>query len=155
MFLIIEGDDRTGKDTLISNIAKATHWGVNIISRGPAGYAAYDKIYNRLTEKRLNNYKECVETLEHGPYLVLYCHGDAKVLYERRQVEIDDNSHPESPQGKELSVEDIQQRQDIFYKTLLEFYPENKIFMLDSTNLTINEMTSEALEHLSDILDID
>lgn len=154
MFLVIEGDDRTGKDTLISNIAKATNWGINIISRGPAGYEAYDKMYNRLTEKRHNNYLECVETLEHGEYIVLYCHGDAKTLYERRQLETDDGTHPESPKGKELSIEDIQKRQDIYNETLLEFYPENKITRLDSTTLTIEEMAEKALKTLSSVLDI-
>lgn len=47
MFIVIEGDDRTGKDTLISGICKATKWEYIIIPRGPAGYAAYDSIYKK------------------------------------------------------------------------------------------------------------
>lgn len=51
MFIVVEGDDRTGKDTLISGICKATQWERIIIPRGPAGYAAYDIIYRVLHKK--------------------------------------------------------------------------------------------------------
>ena len=150
MFIVIEGDDRTGKDTLISGICKATQWGHVIIPRGPAGYAAYDMIYDRYKgdTERFTSFLRSADALNNTDCLFVYCYGDPKILYIRRQNEIDDGTHPEAPKGKDLSIEDIQQRLKTYKFIFDTFYKSEKRIYLDSTVLTPEEMVEQVLTHL-------
>lgn len=148
MFIVIEGDDRTGKDTLISGICKATQWEYVIIPRGPAGYAAYDSIYDRYESGRWASFLRSAEALNKSECLFVYCYGDPKTLYERRQNEIDDGTHPEAPKGKDLSVEDIEKRLKAYRFVFDVFYDEDKRIYLDSTVLSPEEMVAQVLEKL-------
>ena len=148
MFIVIEGDDRTGKDTLISGICKATQWEHVIIPRGPAGYAAYDVIYKRYTPERFSQFLRSAETLNKSDCLFVYCFGDPKILFERRQNEIDDGTHPEAPKGKDLSIKDIEERLKAYEFIFNTFYKQEKRLYLDSTILTPEQMVEQVINKL-------
>lgn len=75
MWVIFEGLDKAGKTTLEWEFLKATNFKHVIIDRGPAGYVAFDILFDRCSASGNFNFARNLELMATFPYdfLVVYC----------------------------------------------------------------------------------
>ena len=82
MFIIWEGVDKVGKDTLKALYDKKTKWADVNLNRGPLGYLAYDKAFNRETTESVRRHLEEWEQIKNNA-LVVYLEADTKDIMKR------------------------------------------------------------------------
>lgn len=82
-FVILEGVDRTGKDSMQDAIDKATRYKHIITDRGPLGFQAYCIIFNKPQELYLAYQKMELDLLELPNVLVIYLTADTETLVDR------------------------------------------------------------------------
>ena len=87
MFISIEGADRTGKDTILNALDKATRWENCNMMRGPAGCLTYDKIYKRESDIRYNEALSVAETIKSTKHLIVYLYASPEVIQQRLDEE--------------------------------------------------------------------
>jgi deoxyadenosine/deoxycytidine kinase len=84
MWAVFEGLDKAGKTTLEWEFLKATNFKHVIVDRGPAGYATFDFIFNRETEKGDKQYARNVATMTVSEdFIVIYCKVPVDVAMQR------------------------------------------------------------------------
>lgn len=86
MFVIFEGLDKSGKTTLEWEVLKATNFKHVIVDRGPAGYFAFDFVFNRIkdakdVETHLKNLDTAYKMKDN--LLVVYCKVPVDVALQR------------------------------------------------------------------------
>ena len=74
VMVIIEGVDRTGKETLQQSLNKATDYKNMVMIRGPIGFLAYNKLYNKAVDA--NEYLTLERQLKQVNHLVVYLTAD-------------------------------------------------------------------------------
>lgn len=82
MFLIYEGVDKVGKGTIEQLMNKRHGYQFVNIDRGPLGFIAYDKIYDRLTEDRLRIYEKEWNLIKNN-CLVIYLYASEETSFKR------------------------------------------------------------------------
>lgn len=85
MWVIFEGLDKAGKGTLEWEFLKATNFKHIVIDRGPAGYAAFDSLFNRLTQDNRDAHARSLSLMKAfpGEFLVVYCKVPANIAMQR------------------------------------------------------------------------
>ena len=147
VMVIIEGVDRTGKDTLQQSLNKATDYKNMVMIRGPIGFLAYNKLYNKAVDS--NEYLTMERQLKQVNHLVVYLTADTDELLQRF---IDTN---EEPLREEKDNANISRRQTIeMHKKIHEIYYEystlNKM-TIDTTNLTTEEVAELVVKRINEI----
>ena len=147
VMVIIEGVDRTGKDTLQQSLNKATDYKNMVMIRGPIGFLAYNKLYNKAVDA--NEYLTIERQLKQVNHLVVYLTADTDELLQRF---IDTN---EEPLREEKSNANVSRRQTIeMHKKIHEIYYEystlNKM-TIDTTNLTTEEVAELVVKRINEI----
>jgi deoxyadenosine/deoxycytidine kinase len=82
-FIILEGVDRSGKDSMQDAIDKATKYKHMIMDRGPIGFKAYCEIYNKPTDLFDSYQKMELDVSTLPDVLVIYIDCSTEVLIER------------------------------------------------------------------------
>lgn len=139
MFVIFEGLDKTGKTTLINEIAKKTTYEYILRDRGPAGYIAYDRIYNRKQkdEARLKRYEnDALSLWRTNDYIVIYC----KTKWEIVEKRLKDH--------KEECDYDYKEAQKIYTDVIKAAYPQAKVYTLDTSNKDIDTCVKIVLSQI-------
>ena len=147
VMVIIEGVDRTGKDTLQQSLNKATDYKNMVMIRGPIGFLAYNKLYNKAVDA--NEYLTIERQLKQVNHLVVYLTADTDELLQRF---IDTN---EEPLREEKDNANISRRQTIeMHKKIHEIYYDysslNKM-TIDTTNLTTEEVAELVVKRINEI----
>lgn len=147
VMVIIEGVDRTGKDTLQQSLNKATDYKNMVMIRGPIGFLAYNKLYNKDVDP--NEYLTMERQLKQVNHLVVYLTADTDELLQRF---IDTN---EEPLREEKDNANISRRQTIeMHKKIHEIYYDysslNKM-TIDTTNLTTEEVAELVVKRINEI----
>ena len=147
VMVIIEGVDRTGKDTLQQSLNKATDYKNMVMIRGPIGFLAYNKLYNKAVDA--NEYLTIERQLKQVNHLVVYLTADTDELLQRF---IDTN---EEPLREEKANENVSRRQTIeMHKKIHEIYYEystlNKM-TIDTTNLTTEEVAEQVVKRINEL----
>ncbi len=84
MWVIFEGLDKSGKGTLEHEFLKATNFKHIVIDRGPAGYATFDILFQRVTTAGKSGYaKNVVDMKRSKNFVVVYCKAPADVALKR------------------------------------------------------------------------
>lgn len=147
VMVIIEGVDRTGKDTLQQSLNKATDYKNMVMIRGPIGFLAYNKLYNKAVDA--NEYLTIERQLKQVNHLVVYLTADTDELLQRF---IDTN---EEPLREEKANTNVSRRQTIeMHKKIHEIYYEystlNKM-TIDTTNLTTEEVAEQVVKRINEL----
>ena len=147
VMVIIEGVDRTGKDTLQQSLNKATDYKNMVMIRGPIGFLAYNKLYNKAVDA--NEYLTIERQLKQVNHLVVYLTADTDELLQRF---IDTN---EEPLREEKANANVSRRQTIeMHKKIHEIYYEystlNKM-TIDTTNLTTEEAAEQVVKRINEL----
>lgn len=147
VMVIIEGVDRTGKDTLQQSLNKATDYKNMVMIRGPIGFLAYNKLYNKAVDA--NEYLTIERQLKQVNHLVVYLTADTDELLQRF---IDTN---EEPLREEKANANVSRRQTIeMHKKIHEIYYDysslNKM-TIDTTNLTTEEVAELVVKRINEI----
>ena len=147
VMVIIEGVDRTGKDTLQQSLNKATDYKNMVMIRGPIGFLAYNKLYNKAVDA--NEYLTIERQLKQVNHLVVYLTADTDELLQRF---IDTN---EEPLREEKANANVSRRQTIeMHKKIHEIYYEystlNKM-TIDTTNLTTEEVAEQVVKRINEL----
>ena len=147
VMVIIEGVDRTGKDTLQQSLNKATDYKNMVMIRGPIGFLAYNKLYNKAVDA--NEYLTIERQLKQVNHLVVYLTADTDELLQRF---IDTN---EEPLREEKDNTNVSRRQTIeTHKKIHEIYYDysslNKM-TIDTTNLTTEEVAELVVKRINEI----
>ena len=147
VMVIIEGVDRTGKDTLQQSLNTATDYKNMVMIRGPIGFLAYNKLYNKAVDA--NEYLTIERQLKQVNHLVVYLTADTDELLQRF---IDTN---EEPLREEKDNANISRRQTIeMHKKIHEIYYEystlNKM-TIDTTNLTTEEVAEQVVKRINEL----
>ncbi|UDY80706.1 P-loop containing nucleoside triphosphate hydrolase [Geobacillus phage GR1] len=82
-FIILEGVDRSGKDSMQDAIDKATKYKHIITDRGPIGFKAYCEIFNKPEHLYLAYQKMELDLLEVPNVLVIYLTASTETLIDR------------------------------------------------------------------------
>lgn len=143
--VIIEGVDRTGKDTLQQSLNKLTDYKNMVMIRGPIGFLAYNKIYNKGVNPQ--EYLALENQLKQVNHLVVYLTADTDELLHRF---IETN---EEPLREEKANSNVSRRQTIeIHKKVHEIYYEysalNKM-TIDTTNLTTEEVAEKVIKQIN------
>lgn len=85
MWIIFEGLDKSGKGTLEWELLKATNFKHIVIDRGPAGYIAFDRIFDRVTKEKNNEFLRNIALMKAYPedFLIVYCKAPINVAIQR------------------------------------------------------------------------
>jgi len=85
VWVIFEGLDKAGKGTLEREFLKATNFKHIVIDRGPAGYATFDSIFDRVTREGIEQYAKNVNSMvqSEGDFVVIYCKVPTDVAMKR------------------------------------------------------------------------
>lgn len=147
IMVIIEGVDRTGKDTLQQTLNKTTDYKNLVIIRGPIGFLAYNKIYDKGVDPQ--DYLTLEQQLKNTRHLVVYLTADTDELLTRF---IETN---EEPLREEVSNENASRRQVLeSHKKIHEIYYEysslNKM-KIDTTNLSTEEVASKVVRKINEL----
>ena len=147
VMVITEGVDRTGKDTLQQSLNKATDYKNMVMIRGPIGFLAYNKLYNKAVDA--NEYLTIERQLKQVNHLVVYLTADTDELLQRF---IDTN---EEPLREEKDNTNVSRRQTIeTHKKIHEIYYDysslNKM-TIDTTNLTTEEVAELVVKRINEI----
>lgn len=129
--IILEGCDRSGKDSMQIAIDKYTKYKHMCIDRGPVGFCAYKEIFNKSDEQA--SYEELInieQGLKNIPHLMIYIHCDEKEI-ERR---CDETNHEHYNVRYHQHV-----YEDWFNASCL-----NKV-RVDSTNKHVDEIVQELI----------
>lgn len=85
LHVILEGTDRSGKDSIWEEIDKQTRYSHYVQDRGPVGFLAYDLIYGK-GEQSIEDHKEDIEAwAKHDNTLIIYLEASDQEL-ERRCI---------------------------------------------------------------------
>ncbi len=140
MLVIFEGMDKVGKSSLIIELNKATNFEHLVFDRGAASCLNYDELLERQTSKRTNSflkYARALNTME--DLLVVYCYADESKVQSRLD-EANEDWLPCSISYKE--------QQQVYEKYVKKCYFSDKIFWLDTTNLTLEQGLEKVLEEI-------
>lgn len=134
MFLIWEGVDKVGKDTIKALYDKRTQWSDVNLNRGPLGYMAYDKIHGRETEESVAKHLREWEMIR-ADSLTIYLHADSNTLYDR----IEKAGDPL------IEVLELDNQQSIYYRTVVQHCDPYRLICLD-TSLARPEAICDAID---------
>lgn len=144
MIIIFEGMDRVGKTTLMNKITQLTDYKFPMMDRGPAGFKAYDMIFDRQTEERDLSYYKDAEALNQMDVLYVYLYASDEEIFKRLIEE-----------GKPLKYENpLEMLMDInetkgFYKCCVDtLYNPGKVLELNTTSRPVEELVMAVLNEV-------
>lgn len=134
--LIFEGVDRTGKDSLMLEIARMTDYTHMNIVRGPVGFMAYNTLYQKKVDEV--EYQVLERRLMDIPHLMVYLYADTDTLEERARA-----TH-EAPLPRRMTFNEHLQVYTYYY----ELSPLHKL-SFDTSKMTTYQIASYIVGYLS------
>lgn len=141
MWVVFEGLDKSGKTTLEWSFLKRTDYKHQVVDRGPAGYMAFDRIFGRSTAEGDTEFMRQAMKMNMDPdVLVVYCHCSADVAMSRLQEYGEDCPY------------DYSEADSLLYKYVNMMYESNKMVMIDTTSISVEEATEKIVDKLIDMI---
>lgn len=140
MWVIFEGLDKAGKGTLEWEFLKATNFKHIIVDRGPAGYAAFDCLFNRVTEEGRMQYGRNLALMHSHPndFLIIYCKAPTDIALQRIK------------EHNETCPYDYEFAQRVYDESINILYREMNIITIDTTK-PINECIQTIIKKLEEV----
>jgi|TARA_Y100000310_G_scaffold273645_1_gene289202 hypothetical protein len=136
--IILDGVDKTGKDSIKDEIIRQTDGKALVISRSFLSQIVYSRIYNRKINEKFF-IEKMKELYEDKDYYFFYLEAEKSVL-EKRFIK-----HNE----KDLLINDIQKHIDTFEDVILQLEEHNMfIKKINSTNYSVEESVKEILKKI-------
>lgn len=141
MWVIFEGLDKSGKTTLEWEFLKWTKFKHQVVDRGPAGYMAFDKIFNRSTvEGDIEFMRQAMKMNNDPDVLVVYCHCSPEVAYKRLKEFGEDCPY------------DYEESDKLLFHYINMMYDEDKLILVDTTKESVQESTKRIVKKLESMM---
>lgn len=140
MYLVYEGMDKTGKDTLIRKVAEATGFKYVHINRGPIGYMVYDEIYNRSSEESIERFENDWNKLKNDA-MVIYLTTDLNIIEKRIR------EHNDPVLDKALLVRTKQ----IYEKKIAYYCQDISWITIDTTSNSIKTCVFDIVKFINEV----
>ena len=147
MFISIEGADRTGKDTILNELDKATKWQNCNMMRGPAGCLTYDKIYKRETLERYNEALSVANIIKSTTHLIIYLYADEDTIQKRLDEEKENGgSGYFAPLG--WTILDVL---SLYEKNIDFLYTKEEVLKLDTGKYDIKTCVNMIIKRMEEV----
>lgn len=144
MIIIFEGMDRVGKTTLMNKITQLTDYKFPMMDRGPAGFATYDILFDRVTEdRRLSQIKDA-ESLNQMDVLYVYLYAHETEILKRLKEEGKPLKHDND---REL-LADIRETLGMYDTMVDTVYHPGKVLRLNTTSTPVEELVMSVLNEV-------
>ena len=140
MWVIFEGLDKAGMGTLERAFLEATGFKHMVIDRGPAGYLTFDKLFDRVSSERTEDFAyHARKIMESNDFMIVFCFVDDLVAAERLKAH------------NETCPYDYAEAQTLYAYNVYRFYDYCKVLELDTTNRTVDECVQMIIKKLEEV----